>query len=83
LIASAVTWRSVWAVCFSLSIVSVSLYTFIRTAYYTCMRKKLTLSVDENLIREMKIQALKENRDVSDIVEELFKEYLKRSKAKK
>ena len=47
------------------------------------MRKKLTLSVDENLIREMKIQALKENRDVSDIVEELFKEYLRRGKKKK
>jgi len=46
-------------------------------------RKKLTLSVDEQLTQSMKIQAVKENRDLSDIVEQLFREYLKRVKAQK
>jgi Family of unknown function (DUF6364) len=46
-------------------------------------RKKLTLSVDEQLTESMKIQAVKEKRDVSDIVEQLFREYLKRVKSQK
>ena len=46
-------------------------------------RKKLTLSVDEQLTESIKIQAIKEKRDVSDIVEELFREYLKRAKSQK
>jgi hypothetical protein len=46
-------------------------------------RKKLTLSVDEQLTESIKIQAVKEKRDVSDIVEQLFKEYLKRVKTQK
>ena len=46
------------------------------------MRKKLTLSIDGELVEQMKIQAVRENRDVSDITEELYREYLKQSKAK-
>jgi hypothetical protein len=46
------------------------------------MRQKVTLSIDEDLYREMKIQAVRENRDVSTITEELYAEYLKRLKAK-
>ena len=46
------------------------------------MRQKVTLSIDQDLYREMKIQAVRENRDVSTITEELYREYLKRSKAK-
>ena len=46
-------------------------------------RKKLTLSVDEQLTESIKIQAVKEKRDVSDIVEQLFREYLKRVKGQK
>jgi len=46
-------------------------------------RKKLTLSIDEQLTESMKIQAVKEKRDVSDIVEQLFREYLKRVKGQK
>jgi hypothetical protein len=46
------------------------------------MRTKATLSIDEDLYREMKIQAVRENRDVSTITEELYREYLKRIKAK-
>jgi hypothetical protein len=46
-------------------------------------RKKLTLSVDEDLTESIKIQAVREKRDVSDIVEELIREYLKRVKKSK
>jgi hypothetical protein len=47
------------------------------------MRRKLTLSVDEKLTEQMKIEAVKEKRDLSDIVEDLFREYLKRPKVRK
>jgi hypothetical protein len=46
------------------------------------MRQHVTLSIDEDLYREMKIQAVREGRDVSTITEELYREYLKRLKAK-
>ena len=46
------------------------------------MRKKVTLSLDEDLYREMKLQAVREDRDVSTITEELYREYLKRLKTK-
>ncbi len=46
------------------------------------MRKKVTLSLDEDLYREMKLQAVREDRDVSTITEELYREYLKRLKVK-
>jgi len=46
------------------------------------MRKPVTLSIDEDLYREMKIQAVREGRDVSTITEELYREYLKQSKSK-
>ena len=46
------------------------------------MRQKVTLSLDEDLYREMKLQAVREDRDVSTITEELYREYLKRLKAK-
>ena len=42
------------------------------------MRKKLSLSVEETLIQKIKVQAVLENRDVSDITEELYREYLDR-----
>jgi hypothetical protein len=46
------------------------------------MRQKVTLSIDEELYREMRLQAVREDRDVSTITEELYREYLKRIKAK-
>jgi hypothetical protein len=46
------------------------------------MRQHVTLSIETELYREMKIQAVRENRDVSTITEELYRKYLKRSKAK-
>ena len=46
------------------------------------MRRNVTLSIDEELYREMKLQAVREDRDVSTITEELYREYLKRLKVK-
>jgi hypothetical protein len=46
------------------------------------MRQHVTLSIEEDLYREMRIQAVKEDRDVSTITEELYREYLKRLKGK-
>jgi hypothetical protein len=45
-------------------------------------RQPVTLSIDSELYKEMKLQAVREDRDVSTITEELYREYLKRSKAK-
>jgi hypothetical protein len=46
------------------------------------MRQKVTLSLDEELYREIRLQAVREDRDVSTITEDLYREYLKRLKAK-
>jgi len=46
------------------------------------MRKNVTLSIDQDLYRDIKLQAVREDRDVSTITEELYREYLKRLKAK-
>jgi hypothetical protein len=43
------------------------------------MRKKFTLSIEEELSQEMKIQAVLEKRDVSTITEELYRKYLDRA----
>jgi hypothetical protein len=42
-------------------------------------RRKFTLSIDSDLIEKIKIQAVREKRDVSDITEDLYGEYLKGS----
>lgn len=47
------------------------------------MKQKITLSIDDALVEQMKIQAVRDKRSVSDITEELFREYLKRSRPKK
>lgn len=46
-------------------------------------KSKLTLLVDDALIKEMKIRAVQEERSVGEITEELWREYLKRGKSKK
>jgi hypothetical protein len=46
------------------------------------MRVKFLLSIQEDLRMQIKIQAVKENRDVSDITEDLYREYLDRQKGK-
>ncbi len=45
--------------------------------------KALNLRLEADLIAEMKIQAVRENRTVSEIAAELFREYLRKAKAKK
>jgi hypothetical protein len=44
---------------------------------------KLTISVTEEVVEQMKIRAVKEKRSVGEIAEELFWEYLKRPLPKK
>ena len=44
------------------------------------MRKKFTTTLDEELIKKIKIQAVKENTDVSKLLEKLIENYLKESK---
>jgi metal-responsive CopG/Arc/MetJ family transcriptional regulator len=47
------------------------------------MRQKLNLTLPEGMIEEMKIQAVREKRAVSEIVEELCRQYLGRQKKAK
>ena len=42
-------------------------------------RKKFTTTLDEDLIKAMKIKAIEQNTDVSVIIEKLFIEYLKKA----
>lgn len=42
------------------------------------MKYKLTLTIDEKLVEEIKIQAVREKRTVGEITEELYREYLDR-----
>ena len=39
------------------------------------MRKKFTTTIDEKVLRDIKIQAIKENLPVSEFIEKMFKEY--------
>jgi hypothetical protein len=45
--------------------------------------RALNLRLEVNLIAEMKIQAIRENRTVSEIATELFQEYLRKAKTKR
>lgn len=40
------------------------------------MKRKFTTTIDEKVLEEIKIQAVKEKRSVADIIEELFISYL-------
>lgn len=44
-------------------------------------RYKLTLSIERELTDQMKIRAVRERRDLSDITEELYRQYLNRLEA--
>jgi hypothetical protein len=46
-------------------------------------KTKLTLNVEDELIQQMKLQAVRDKRSLSDITEELYREFLKRAKVKK
>jgi hypothetical protein len=41
-------------------------------------RKKFTTTLDEQLIMQLKVQAVKEGTDASKILEKLIEEYLKK-----
>ncbi len=45
-------------------------------------RRQYTLSIDADLVKRIKIQAIHEDRTVSDITEQLYTEYLKKKKQK-
>jgi hypothetical protein len=42
------------------------------------MKQKLTLNIDDNLIEEIKILAVREKRSLSDLTEDLYRERLGR-----
>lgn len=46
------------------------------------MKKKkkvrFTTNIDEELLRKIKVRAIEEGKNVNEIMEELFEEYLKR-----
>lgn len=43
-------------------------------------KQKFTTTIDTELLEKIKIQAIKEKRSVSDLLEELIKKYLKEDK---
>ena len=43
-------------------------------------KTKFTTTIDESILEEIKILAVKEKRSVSAILEELIREYIKNSK---
>jgi len=45
-------------------------------------RQPYTLSIDADLVKKIKIQAIIEDRTVSDITEELYRKYLKQRKGR-
>ena len=47
------------------------------------MRVKVTTTLDGSLWRDLQIQALTEDRDANDILEELMAGYLKRTRKRK
>lgn len=46
-------------------------------------KRVFNLRLEADLVSEIKIQAVRENRSVSEIVTELIREYLRKAKAKK
>jgi hypothetical protein len=47
------------------------------------VKQKLTLNIDDGLIESMKLLAVRLKRSLSDVTEELYREFLKSSKLKK
>lgn len=44
-------------------------------------KQKFTTTIDSELLKQIKIQAIKENRSVSVLLEQLIAEYVKRKKS--
>lgn len=47
------------------------------------IRKKFTTTIDEEVIRELKMQAVREQTDANKIIERLIQEYLKKQQEEK
>ena len=45
-------------------------------------RRKFTTTLEEDVIRKLKLQAIQEKTDVNKIIERLVEEYLKRQQIK-
>lgn len=43
-------------------------------------KQKFTTTIDSELLKQIKIKAINENRSVSDLLEELIKKYLEKGK---
>lgn len=41
------------------------------------MKKKFTTTLDDELIKKVKIKAIEENKSVAELIEKLLKDYLK------
>ena len=46
-------------------------------------KQKLNLTIEDSLIERIKIRALKERRSVSEVTEQLYREYLKGKEKRK
>ena len=46
-------------------------------------RRAFTLRIDAELADQMKIQAIREKRSVSDITEQLYRDYLERQQGRR
>ena len=42
------------------------------------MKQKITITLDDRVIEEIKLQAVREKRSVGEITEEMLREYLSR-----
>lgn len=40
------------------------------------MKKKFTTTIDEKILKELKIQAIKEDLSVSELIEKMFEQYI-------
>ena len=43
------------------------------------MKSRFTTTIDEQILKDMKIQAINEGTSVSELIERMFKEYQKNS----
>ena len=50
---------------------------------YVTMKQKLTLNIEGELIEEIKIQAVRERRSLSDLTETLYRQHIDKQKKEK
>ena len=47
------------------------------------IRKKFTTTIDEEVIKQLKLQAIREQTDANKIIERLIQDYLKKQQVEK